>query len=148
MYTVKKILIALSIAVMVSVFVPPAKANGMDSGNWPTQVTFDRPVQIGNLVLDPGTYDFQLTDGTQARDVVQIYSVDRGDWVGMVMGINVNRQNTSTMTGFTFRKLGKNLPEQLEYWFYPQWIRGVKFIYPHNKVSRTMLAETHVPFVN
>ncbi|HTY63984.1 MAG TPA: hypothetical protein VMG30_17180 [Acidobacteriota bacterium] len=82
------------------------------------------------MVLAPGTYDLQLTQGTWARNVVAIYSVDQKRWIGMVMGINDSRQDTSKMSGFTFERIGSDAPVALEYWFYEDWNRGVKFVYP------------------
>jgi hypothetical protein len=136
----KKILIAASIVFIVSAFVPAAKAASPSEADWPTTVTFAEPVQIGNLVLTPGNYEFRLTPGTIARCVIEIYSVDRGSWVGMAMGINDSRVDTSKRSGFTFVDMGSGAPKALEYWFYPDWNRGIKFVYPHAQTASDMAA--------
>jgi hypothetical protein len=140
MGSAKKFLIAASIMVVIS-WVAPSTAicQGLDDCNWPVQATFYSPVQIGSMVLSPGTYNFQLTDGTLSRNVVEVYSVDQKRWLGMVMGINDSRRDTSKMTGFTFENIGKDNPVALQYWYYPNWSRGIKFIYP-NAEAATMTA--------
>ncbi len=139
----KKLLIAAFIAVVASAIVPNVKAGEPDDSNWPTKVTFNAPVQVGDLVLAPGTYEFRLTSGTVARNVVTIFSDDSGRWVGMVMGINDGRVDTSKMTGFTFQDMGAGSPKALEYWYYSNWNRGVKFIYPHAQRADKMAALTN-----
>jgi hypothetical protein len=137
---IKRILVVASLVVVVSAFVPSVKAAGVGEVNWQTEVIFKAPVQVGNLVLDPGTYEFQLTDGTVARNVISIYSVDQRHWVGMVMGINVARTDISSMTGFTFENLAKGAPNALEYWYYPGWNRGIKLLYSQPSAIHKMAA--------
>jgi hypothetical protein len=143
MVSIKKLLIAAFIAVIVSIIVPSVKAGEPDDSNWPIKVTFSAPVQVGNMVLAPGTYEFRLTSGTVARNVITIFSNDSGRWVGMVMGINDGRVDTSKMTGFTFQNVGSGAPRALEYWFYSNWNRGIKFIYPHAQSVDKVAAVTN-----
>jgi hypothetical protein len=143
MGSMKKLLIAAFMVVIVAAFVPNVKAGEPDDSNWPTKVTFNAPVQVGDLVLAPGTYEFRLTSGTVARNVITIFSNDSGRWVGMAMGINDGRVDTSKMTGFTFQNVGSGAPVALEYWFYSNWNRGIKFIYPHAQNVDKMAAVTN-----
>jgi hypothetical protein len=143
MDSIKKLLIAAFIVVTVSAFVPNIKAGEPDDSNWPTKVTFNAPVQVGNMVLAPGTYEFRLTSGTVARNVISIFSNDSGRWIGMVMGINDGRADTSKMTGFTFQDIAAGAPKALEYWFYSDWYRGIKFIYPHTQSVDKVAAVTN-----
>jgi hypothetical protein len=140
MSSIKNLLIAVFVVVISSVIVPGVMAAGLDDSNWPTKVTFSSPVQVGDFVLSPGTYEFRLTDSTVARNVIQIFSNDNNRWVGMVMGINDNRADTSQKTGFTFQDMGAGAPKALEYWYYSNWSRGVKFIYPHTQISQDKIA--------
>jgi hypothetical protein len=135
MNSIKKISVAASIAVMALGFAFSLKAYGMDASNWPTRITFDEPLQIGNMSLDVGSYDFYLSSGPAARNVMMIYSVDKNRWLGMVMGINDNRVDTSIGSGFTFISSSDGSPKKLEYWFYPGWNRGVKFLYPESGMN-------------
>ena len=127
MGSAKKLLVVVSVVVAVSFIAPSiATGQGLDESNWPVRTTFDRSVQVGSMVLDPGTYDFRLTSGTVARTVVAIYSVDQRRWIGMVIGVN---DDTPKMSSFTLEDVGDNQPALLRYWFYPDWNRGIKFIY-------------------
>src|SRR5512139_1259901 len=98
MVSMKNFVIAAFIMVIVAVCVPNIKAGEPDDSNWPTRVTFHSPVQVGDLVLAPGTYEFRLTSGTVARNVIAIFSDDNNRWIGMVMGINDGRVDTTKMT--------------------------------------------------
>ena len=134
MRSVRNWVIAVSILFAVSVFAPSAVfAQSGDAWDWPVQVKFSEPTQVGSMVLAPGTYDFRLTSGTWARNVIAVYSVDRRQFLGMVMGINDSRQDTSKRTGFTFENIGDNSPRALQFWFYQGWNRGIKFVYPEAK---------------
>ena len=146
MESAKKLLVALSIVVVVS-FITPAIAvgQGVDESNFPVRATFASPIRIGSMVLEPGTYDLQLTSGTVSRNVVEIYSVDQKRWLGMVMGINDTRQDLSRRSGFTFENIGDDAPAAIQYWFYPGWSRGVKFVYRNVRPLNTM-AEAKVTF--
>jgi hypothetical protein len=139
MGSAKRLLIAVSIVVVASFAAPSvAVGQGADEANWPVKATFASPIQIGSMVLSPGTYDFQLTSGTTCRNVVEIYSVDQHRWLGMVMGVNDTRQDTSRRSGFTFENIGENAPTAIQYWFYPEWNRGIKFVYRKAKAVDTM----------
>jgi hypothetical protein len=139
MSPLKKMLIAVSIVFIVSAYVPAARAADNDD-NWPTRATFTQPIQIGSMRLDPGTYEFQLSPGTIERNVVMVYSVDRRHWEGMVMGIYDYRTDVNNRNGFTFARKGTSEPEELEYWFYPGWSRGLMFVYPASKSTGNMAA--------
>lgn len=121
--------VAALLAVLFLAFVPAARA---EDENWPTIITIDEPIQVGNLVLVPGTYLFRLTPGTVDREVVMIYSYDRKQWEGMVMGIKAYRLKASEKASFTFEDIGKGSPKALQYWFYPDWDYGIEFVYPHS----------------
>jgi len=139
MGSAKKLLVAVSIVVVVSFIAPSlAVGQGVGESNWPVRTTFASPIQIGPMVLSPGTYEFQLTSGTTCRNVVQIYSVDQQRWLGMVMGVNETRQDTSRRSGFTFENVGGNAPTVLQYWFYPEWNRGIKFVHQRASSVDTM----------
>jgi hypothetical protein len=140
MISSKNLLIAASMLFMALAFAHPNRAFGMDESNWPTRMSFNEPFQVGDMVLSPGTYEFCLTPSLVSRSVVMIYSVDNRRWEGMVMGINDYRMDTSKMSGFTFILGEKGTPKKLEYWFYPGWLRGVKFIYSDRQTADTMTA--------
>ncbi len=141
MDSMKKILLTVSIMVLAAGFAFSAKAYGMGDSNWATMITFNEPILVGDLSLDPGTYQFYLTSGPATRNVIMIYNVDDRRWVGMAMGVNDSRMDTTRGSGFTFRESKNGSHKMLEYWFYPGWNRGVKMIYPESQTS--MMAATN-----
>ena len=48
-----------------------------DTWNKATKITFPEPVEVSGIVLQSGTYWFQLMDGPADRHIVQIWSADR-----------------------------------------------------------------------
>jgi hypothetical protein len=124
--------VSLVFLVILAISVPLVVAQGTAEANWPFRMTIDESFQIGDLVFPPGSYHFQLSPGTVSRQVLMIYSLDRRSWEGIVLGVNAQRYRNSMASGFTFVKNGEEQPKQLEYWFYSNWGRGVKFISSQN----------------
>jgi hypothetical protein len=131
MKTISKVLITSVFAVIVAAFVPVAKA---DEGNWATAVTLNQPMQIGNLVLAPGSYMFKLVD-IWAPDVVAIFSVNTHHYEGMVMGMPAYRSHASEKSAFILAEAAKGSPETLQYWYYPDSNYGIEFLNPHTKIA-------------
>ena len=127
MNTLDKILIAAAFAVILVAVTPAAKA---EPGDWATQLTIDRPVQIGSLVLIPGSYIFRMAD-IWAPNVVLIYSVDQRCYEGIVMGERAYRSDASEDSTFIFKEMGR-APEELQYWYYPDSHVGIRFLYPQS----------------
>jgi hypothetical protein len=120
-------------ALIVATVVPIVK--GTSEEDWPTTMTFKEPLQVGNLVLSPGTYEFQKVPNSVNRTVVMIYSVDKRQWDGMVFGVPIDRIDISSRlsadlekSSFAFKKGGEGAPEALQYWFHPGWDRGIEFV--------------------
>lgn len=123
----RKVVLSVLGLVLLGVAVPGIFAQGLDESNWPTMLTMTESFKVGDLVFPSGAYFFQLTPGTVSRNVIMIYSVDRHRWEGMVLGINARREENRVGSGFTFAKRGDGEPVALEYWFFPNWSRGLKF---------------------
>jgi hypothetical protein len=139
MKTLKRMMIASALSLMVMAFVPVAKADPMNLG---TRVTIDQPIQVGDLVLAPGTYEFRLADYWLPR-VVMIFS-DNGDhYVGIVMGVHAYRKQITDTSTFSLVNIGKGSPEALQYWYYPDRHNGIQFIYPHVRTSSMQAANNH-----
>ncbi len=126
-----KLLISSAFAVIVAGLMPVARA---DEGNWATKVTINQPMQIGDLVLAPGSYVFRLAD-IWAPNVVQIYSADMRHFDGMVMGVPAYRSHTSEKSTFILEEGVKGAPEALQYWYYPGHNSGIEFLYPHAGIT-------------
>jgi hypothetical protein len=143
MIATKKFLLTASVLVLAAGFACSFQAYGMGESSWPTQITFLEPFQVGDLTFSAGTYKFYLTDGPITRNVVMIYNVDNSRWEGMVMGVHDMRMDTGTGSGFQFIDARDGMPQRLEYWFYPGWKRGIKFIY-----SDAGMASMHTALVS
>jgi len=111
-----------AVAALIAIVSPAAKA--VDDSDWPTLLTIDQPMKVGELVLDPGAYVFQLSPGTVSRSVVMIYSIDKRRWDGFVLGFPAYR--SGAQDGFV-SDTGPGKEETLRYWFRPGWSRGVEF---------------------
>ncbi len=57
------------------------------------------------------------------------------------MGVTDTRQDLSKKSGFTFENIGDDAPAALQYWFYPGWSRGIKFVYRNDKPSTPWLKQ-------
>ena len=154
MKCIRMTIVSLVFFALLAIAVPLVVAQGTAEANWPIMMTIDESFQIGNLVFPSGSYYFQLSPGTVSRQVMMIYSLDRRSWEGIVLGVNAQRSKNSIASGFTFVDNGAGEPKQLEYWFYPNWSRGVKFISSQNpqivvagrhkdKTAVAMMAEKH-----
>jgi hypothetical protein len=114
----------IAVLVLTLSFLPALQA--ADKSDWPTMVTLDRPISIGNIVLDPGTYQFQLASNMVDRNILSIYSVDKRQWNGFVMGNTAYRSNDTVEFIFA-AGAGKNGSDSLSYWFFPGNNRGIQF---------------------
>jgi hypothetical protein len=121
-----KVVLVSAFLAVVALMPIPAQA---DQGNWSTKVTINQPMQIGDMVLKPGTYIFRRLD-TIDPYTIEIYSVNTGDYDGVVMGIPAHRTIASDKTTLTFEQGKKGSPETLQYWFYPDTLNGVEFLPP------------------
>lgn len=138
----KRASIVVCAMVVAAGFFCVVRAYGMDDSNWPTRITFVEPVQVGDLSLTPGTYNFYIASGAAARNVIMIYNNDMRRWEGMVMGVNDNRLDTSRGSGFTFVEARDGSAKMLDHWFYPGWNRGIKIVYPENQAGSMVAAIT------
>ena len=139
MKTLSKLLVTATLALIVAAFIPAVKA---DEGNWATQVTINEPIQIGNIVLSPGSYVFRLTD-IWAPGAVSIYSTNTGNYDGIVMGIPVYRTHATEKSTFIFEKGAKGAPEMLEYWYYPDNNYGLQFMTHPGRTAAITGGATH-----
>jgi hypothetical protein len=140
MNSLRKMLATAAFALIVAAFIPVAKA---DEGDWATKVTIDQPVQIGNMVLTPGSYTFRLVD-IWAPNVVAIYDANQGKYEGMIMGTPVYRWHASEKTTLVFEKTVAGAPEALQCWYYPDSNIGIEFPIPHTKTAYNAPKTAHI----
>jgi len=122
-----------AIAFLLCVPVTQADDSNFD---WPNEVHFNSPTEIGELTLQPGSYELQLDSDPFCRNVVKIYNRSQRRWEGMANGIFVYRQDVPGVAKgreLTFTTDGKTGNKALKYWFYNEWGQGIEFVYPDNQ---------------
>ena len=96
-----------------------------------TIITVHQPIQVEQVVLDPGTYVLKLMN-TQSghRNVVQIYTADERHLVNTVFAIDAYRPRPTDDTQFTFWETPAGTARALRAWYYPGQLIGQEFFYP------------------
>lgn len=125
MISPRSIAVVVLLSAAIAVFVSTAKAE--DDAAWLTSVQFAEPVQIGGLLLQPGSYLIQRNSNYGSRYILMIYSVDHNRWEGMVPGVPASRSAKSMQSGLTFLQHGSGTPKVLEYWFHRGSLSGIEF---------------------
>jgi hypothetical protein len=109
-----------------------------DEWNKETIMTFNQPVEVPNMVLKAGTYEFRLLDSPSDRHVVQILNADGTHLYENVLAIAAYRLEPTDKTVVTFEERAQGVPQAIATWFYPGDNSGVEFVYP--KVNRTAVS--------
>ena len=126
MRMISAVLLAASMAILLGVMSPKAKA---DTWNDKTIVTFNQPVEIPGHVLLPGTYTFRLVNSSSDRDIVEVKSHSHPQFVDILLADPAQRANSSSNSTFTFEKSSARGPERIAEWFYPGQLYGQQFVY-------------------
>jgi hypothetical protein len=115
----------VAFALIACSFVSVVKAD--PDTQWSTMFTTPEQVQIGNMVLAPGSYIFQLVANSTSRDVVMIYNLDKKRWEGFVKGIPAYRSGTSKNADFALSTDAEDY-QTVKSWFYKGWSTGIQFV--------------------
>ena len=126
--------VAAFVAAVLVILVPAVKA---DDVSWPTAIYFEQPVRIGADVFPAGSYILQRCPNQVTTRLMKIYSVDRGRWEGLIMGVSARRSGDPRESVVTFEKQGHGEPDTLRYWFYESWNIGFEFPSSNRKTSQT-----------
>jgi hypothetical protein len=114
---------------------PAAHAN---LWNQKVKFTFNQPVAIPGRVLPAGTYWFQLVNNESDRNIVQIFSADWSKLYATELAVPVVRRDTTSRIELQFAERPHNQPQALLSWYYPDQVRGHRFVYPQR--TERMLA--------
>lgn len=137
----KKLTIGLCYSALFWIGLTPAAAGQWDKK---TTVTFDRPVELPNLVLPPGTYVFRLLDSPQNRHVVQVFNKEENHIYATILAIPNLRLKSTPDTVMRFAEAKRDNPEALRAWFYPDDTFGQEFVYPRKRAVE-LAATANVP---
>jgi hypothetical protein len=130
MKCLKGIAVATCFAAVMVALMPAVKAEDV---SWPTAVYFAGPVQIGSDVFPAGSYIIQRCPNEVTTRLMKIYSVDRGRWEGLIMGVSASRAGDLRDSVVTYEKRGEGEPDALRYWFFASWNVGMEFPSPYSK---------------
>jgi hypothetical protein len=118
---------SLAIAALVTVIAPQSRA---DEWNKETVMTINQPVQLPNIMLQPGTYVLKLVDSPSDRHIVQVFDKDKTHLITTILAIPNYRLRPTGKSVFAFWETPAGSPQALRAWFYPGDNYGQEFAYP------------------
>ncbi len=125
-------ILALLLCVALFVVVLPATAGQWDKA---TTVTFAAPVELPNIILQPGTYVFKILDIPGDRHVVQVFNREQNHLYATILAIPNNRLTPTDKTVMPFEERAPGMPEAMHAWFYPGDNFGQEFVYPKARAA-------------
>ncbi len=126
MRAIKGLVVILCGALLCVLAVPMAQA---DPWNKKTIVTLNDSLEIPGMVLDPGTYIFQLADSQSNRHIVQIWTEDGQHLITTILAVPAYRQRPADESVFNLDERPADAPMALREWFYPGDNTGQEFVY-------------------
>ncbi len=107
-----------------------------------TFLTFNAPVELPGVVLQPGIYVFKLAD-TGSRNIVQVWNTD-GDarhrrehrMIGHWNFIQADRREMADETIVLFKETRVGSTPAVQYWYFPGERIGKEFVYPKDQAER------------
>ena len=134
-HTLQMIVLCL---VAIAALFASSNANA-DTWNKATKITFPEPVEVSGIVLQSGTYWFQLMDSPANRHIVQIWNADRSRLITTILALPNYRLQPTGATVVKFAERPSGTPEAVKAWFYPGDNFGQEFVYP--KARATEIAQ-------
>jgi len=101
-----------------------------------TIITTDEPMQLPNMMLQPGTYVVKLADSGSNRHIVQFFDKDEKHLVTTVLAIPNQRLRLTGKSVFAFWEVPAGQPKALRAWFYPGDNFGQEFAYPRQEAAK------------
>ena len=105
--TFQKATLFLCALATLAIVVPSAQAT---ESNRKTVVTFNEPVEIPGLVLEPGSYVFTLLDSNMDRDIVEIFDRNEDHLYANLLAIPDERLKPTSKTVITFEHWQRRRP--------------------------------------
>ena len=137
----KAVVVGLVLALLVGMFVNPARA---DQWNKKTILTFSQPIEVPGKVLPAGTYTFRLLDSMSYRHIVQIWNEDGTQLITTILAIPNYRLEPTEETVIKFHERPGDSPEALRAWFYPGDNFGQEFVYPKRRAIQLAQASNEI----
>ena len=140
LFSAKALATVCGIALTVGAVIP-AHAHDWDQRTILT--VNNQPLQVRDVVLDPGTYVIKQLHTSSIRNFVQIYTADERHLVDTVQAIPAYRMRPTGDTQFTYWETPNGNARALRTWFYPGETLGESFPYPDH--PRELLASVSEP---
>jgi LPXTG-motif cell wall-anchored protein len=109
---------------------PIAVRSKADAWNKKTAITIDRPMQVMDTYLEPGSYVFRLLDSQNDRHIVQIYNANENHLIATLMAIPDYRLQPTGKSAFRMWETPAGYVAALRDWYYPGDNFGQEFPYP------------------
>ena len=119
--------IAIGAALLVAMSAPVLRA---DSANKKTVLAVSEAVQVPGMVLQPGTYVFELPNNPLDRNIVRVFDEDQSHLLTTFMAIPDYRSKPTNHTVIQLEERESNAPQEIHTWFYAGESDGLEFIYP------------------
>ena len=140
------------IVVFASVLVAFAELNGrtvlaQESVIDPhTEFTFNEPVELPGVTLQPGTYVFRFADANSSRKVMEVVAKERRrKTYGLFATAMVRRARPADHAEVRFMETPADTNQAVRTWWYPGNSIGREFIYPKSQARRlAMLTRSRV----
>jgi hypothetical protein len=118
---------AVSAALLLAMSVSQLRANTIDKK---TIVTLEEAVEIPGMVLQPGTYLFELENSQWDRNFVQVFDKDKTHLLTTFLAIRDYRLEPTDKTVMELQEREANAPQAIHSWFYAGESDGLEFVYP------------------
>jgi hypothetical protein len=119
-----RVLTVVSLGLLAGFLSNPLKA---DDFNKETIVKIDNPMQVANVVLAPGKYDFQLAQTQTPQPVVYIRDANDYHLVATVFGNAAYRPVPHGKAGWTFYPSQPGQVAALKTWYFAGENDGIQF---------------------
>jgi hypothetical protein len=135
-----RVLTVVSLGLLAGLFANPLKA---DDFNKETIVKIDSPMKVGNVVLTPGKYDFQLAQTQTNQNVVWIRDARDYHLIATIFGNTAYRLQPSGDPSWVFYPTAPGQVPALKTWYFAGENSGVSFRNYNRNAS--MLAKNPTP---
>jgi hypothetical protein len=127
-----RLLTVVSLGLLAGFLTNPLRA---DDFNRQTIVKINNPMQVGNVVLPPGRYDFQLLRTQTAENVICIREAGSYHLVATVSGSPAYRAYPHNKSGWVFYPSHPGQVAALKTWYFAGESLGIQFRNYHTPSS-------------
>jgi len=118
---------ALVLMAVVTLFSPRiARADQFDKK---IVVSFNKPIEIPDLVLEPGTYVFRIARHGDIPNLVEVFNEEETRLYASRFTVPKYRESVTDEPFFQFEERNVGQPMAIDAWFYPGEDTGYEFVY-------------------